>query len=137
MNPIFSLITGILPDIIKRVLPAEKISETEQAQLAQAVQLELMKQDWAAVEAEYKDRADARSLAGQEVAKGNAFTATMAAVVRPLWGIGAFALIAYSVVQSAPISLPLQSIVETVLMFYFGGRTIEKLAPLAAQVLKK
>jgi hypothetical protein len=129
---------GLLPDVIRRVLPAEKISEAEQAQLAQALQLEIMAMDWKGIEAEFKDRDSARNLAAQEIAKGNAWTSAAAAMVRPLWGIGCFLLVAYSVLASYEITPVLRSIIETVLMFYFGGRVIEKVLPtIMAGVNKK
>lgn len=134
---LLNLLSGVLPDVLKRVLPAEKISETEQARIAQALQTELLKQDWAKIEAEFKDRDSARNLAAQEIAKGNALTASLAAFVRPVWGLGCFALVAHSVLTGSAIGQPLQAIVELTLMFYFGGRTLEKVAPLTAAVLKK
>lgn len=129
MTPLIGALLGFLPDVLKRVLPAEKISEAEQAQLMQQFQLEIMKQDWAGIEAEFKDRDSARNLAAQEIAKGNAWTSAAAALVRPLWGIGCFVLVGYSVLFSYEIKPVLQSIIETVLMFYFGGRVLEKLTP--------
>lgn len=130
------LLSSILPDVIRRVLPAEKISEADRATLEQQITLELMKQNWNGIEAEFRDRDSARQLAAAEIAKGNALTSFLAAVVRPLWGIGAFVLVAWSVYAGADIPEPLQSIIQTVLMFYFGGRVIEKVTPLLAGVLK-
>lgn len=134
---ILPLLTKLLPDVLRRVLPAEKISEAEQAQIAQAMQVELLKQDWQGIEAEFKDRDSARNLAAQEIAKGNAWTSAAAAMVRPLWGIGCFALVAYSVLASYTITPVLQAIIETVLYFYFGGRVIEKIAPVVMAGLGK
>lgn len=128
MQSLIASLFGLLPDVLRRVLP-EKISESEQAQLMQAFQLEVMKLDWNAIDAEFKDRDSARQLAAQEIAKGNAWTSAAAALVRPLWGIGCFVLVAYSVFTSYEIKPVLQSIIETVLMFYFGGRVLEKIAP--------
>ena len=130
------LLSSILPDVLKRVLPGEKISEADAANLQQQITLELMRQNWSEIEAEYKDRDSARQLAAAEIAKGNALTSFAAALVRPVWGLGAFALVAYSVWASVPIAEPLQSIIQTVLMFYFGGRVIEKIAPLVAGAAK-
>lgn len=133
---ILPLLSSLLPDVLKRVLPAEKMSEEDRAKLGQEIQLELMKQDWSKIEAEFKDRDSARQLAVQDIAKGNAFTSALAAIVRPLWGIGCFVLVAYSVVSGFAITTVLQSIIETVLAFYFGGRVIEKLAPIVSETLK-
>lgn len=130
------LLSNLLPDVLRRVLP-ERISEAEQAQLAQQLQVELLKQDWQGIELEFKDRDSARGLAAQEIAKGNAWTSAAAAMVRPLWGIGCFVLVAYSVLASYEIKPVLQSIIETVLMFYFGGRVIEKIAPMVMSGLGK
>jgi hypothetical protein len=134
---LLTLLNSILPDVIKRVLPAEKVSEAEQANLQAQLTLAMMGADWQQIEAEYADRASARALAAAEIAKGNAFTSLMAASVRPLWGIGAFVLVAYSVGTEHAIAEPLQSIIQSVLAFYFGGRVIEKIAPTIALGLKK
>ena len=122
MAPIFTLLAGLLPDVIKRVLPAEKMSEAEAAKLQADMTLELLKQDWSKVEAEYEDRASARQLAAADIAKGNALTGVLAACVRPAWGFGALAMVAWSVLAGHEINAPLQDIIQTVLFFYFGGR---------------
>lgn len=127
----------VVPDILKRVLPAEKMSEVERANIEQQLTLELMKADWKQVEAEFEDRKSARDLGKADIAVGNAFTGFMAATVRPLWGIGAFVLVAYSVIAQYQIAAPIQAIVETVLMFYFGGRVIEKIIPAVTGAMKK
>lgn len=127
----------IVPDVLKRVLPAEKMSEAERANLEQQLTLELMKADWKQVEAEFADRASARDLAKADIAQGNAITSALAAFVRPLWGIGAFILVAYSVTTNSAITAPIQAIIETVLMFYFGGRVIEKIIPSITSTMKK
>jgi hypothetical protein len=130
MNP---LLVGPIIEIVKstlnRVLPAEKASEIDQAQLELETIKLLGEQDWQQVEASYADRANARLLAEKDIASGNALTGILAATVRPAWGYGALALVAYSVLTQVPINPAFQSIVETILMFYFGGRTIEKVVP--------
>lgn len=123
------LLSNLIPDVIKRVLPGEKISEADQAKLAQEMQLAVMNQDWQQIEAAYKDRQDARALAAQEIAKGNALTTFLAATVRPLWGLGALVLVGWSTYKQLPIPAPLENIIEMVLAFYFGGRLVEKVAP--------
>lgn len=137
MAPIFTLLAGLLPDVIKRVLPAEKMSEADAAKLQADMTLELLKQDWGKIEAEYEDRASARQLATADIAKGNAFTGILAAFVRPAWGFGALAMVGYSVIYGVTISSPLQEIIQTVLFFYFGGRTIEKVVPTITQGMKR
>ena len=129
---LLNMLSGILPDVIKRVLPAEKISEADQAQLAQALQLELMKQDWQQIEAEYKDRDSARGLAAQEIAKGNAFTSALAALVRPVAGFGCIYLVGHAHFAAMPLDANTAGIVQTVFQFYFGGRVIEKVLPMMA-----
>lgn len=134
---ILPFLSKILPGIISRVLPSEKMSEEEAAQLSQNLQLELMKADWQSVSAEYADRASARGLASQDIAKGNAFTSFLAAAVRPLWGIGGLCVVTYSVATGYQINAPLQAILETLLKFYFGGRVIEKVTPHISAAIKK
>lgn len=124
---LLALLGNLLPDVLKRVLPAEKISQAEAAQIAQAMQLELMKADWQKVEAEYKDRDSARILAGAEIAKSNAFTSALAALVRPLWGLLTLALfIWYGMHPSMVMPEYVHELIQWTLSFYFGGRAIEK-----------
>lgn len=137
LSIILPFLSQVLPDVIRRVLPAEKISETDRAQIEQQLQLELMKLDWQGVEAEFKDRDSARVLAAQDIAKGNAFTGALSAIVRPLWGIGAFVLVAYYAIAHAPIEAALKDIIQTVIWFYFGGRVIEKVTPMVTGAVGK
>lgn len=137
MNPILTLITGALPEILKRLLPAEKMSELDRATLEQQLTLELAKQDWQQVQAQLADVASARELGKADIAQGNAFTSSLAAIVRPLWGIGAFALVIYSVATGHEIGQPLQQIIELVLFYYFGSRLAEKLTPTITGAYKK
>lgn len=125
-------VTGIIGDVLKRVLPAEKMSEEDRAKLEQQLTLELLKADWTRVEAEFKDRESARQLAAADVAKGNWFSNVLAATVRPVWGYGCFALITYITIAPSfgftRLEVPDQiwSFVSTVVAFLFGGRTVEK-----------
>lgn len=123
------LLGNLLPGILSRVLPPEKMSEEDAAKIQHELTMTLINQDWNQIQAEYADRNSARVLAAQDIAKGNAFTGMLAAIVRPLWGIGAFILVVYSVLYHSPIDGALQSIITTVLAFYFGGRVIEKVTP--------
>lgn len=114
--------------LIDKIYPdATKAAEAKAALLnaAQAGELQLL-------QAEFADRASARTLAAADIAGGNNVTRFASAVVRPLWGIGAFVIVASSVAGSYSISPAIQSIIETVLYFYFGGRVIEKIAPTIA-----
>lgn len=137
INLILPFLSGILPDVLKRILPAEKMNEADRVNLEQQLTIELMKADWKQVEAEYADRNSARELGKADIAAGNALTGFLSATVRPLWGIGAFVLIAYSVIAGYVITAPIQAIIETVLMFYFGGRVIEKITPAISGAFKK
>lgn len=127
----------VLPDILRRVLPAEKMTEEESAQLAMNLQLELAKADWNIIQAEFADRNSARDLAKADIAVGNAWTGILAAIVRPLWGIGAFIMVVYYVASGNDLQEPIKSIIETVIMFYFGGRVAEKLTPTISGIFKK
>lgn len=130
MNPLFlGPILEIAKSAISRILPAEKISESDKAQIEAELTKLMLDYDWQQIEAEYQDRANARLLAEKDIAKGNALTGVLAATVRPAWGYGALVLVAYSVISGIEISPTFKSIVETILMFYFGGRTIEKVIP--------
>ena len=80
-------------------------------------------------QAQVDDLASARDLGKADIAAGNAFTGALAAIVRPLWGIGAFCLVAYYAISHVPIDTGLKDIIELVIQFYFGGRVIEKIAP--------
>ena len=134
---ILAVLGNVLPDVIKRVLPSEKISEEDAAKLQHEISLVLIKQNWDEIRAEYDDRNSARNLAGQDIAKSNALTGFLSAVVRPMWGIGAFALVAYSWLRATPIDPAMHGIITTVLMFYFGGRVIEKVTPHITEAMKK
>src|SRR3990167_10887632 len=109
--PFIGPLIGVVSDVLKRVLPAEKMSEGERAQLEQAIQLEMMKQDWSSVEKEYIDRADARALAKSEASQGNAWTMALSALVRPIWGIASLVVVAYPYLAGA-MEWPLVTIDE-------------------------
>ncbi len=137
-----SSVADLVNGIIKRVLP-EKMSEAEAAKLQNDVTMELLKADWAGVEKEFNDRADARALAKADVEKGNWFTNILAATVRPVFAYvsmvaffvpmavrmtTAFMHHTFTDAQLASISMnPIeQNIVLSIIYFYFGGRTVEK-----------
>lgn len=134
---IFGLLNSILPGVINRVLPPEKMSEEDSAKLQQELALELMKQDWQGIEAEYADRSNARNLAAQDIAGGNNITRFLSATVRPAWGFGALVLVSYSVITHSAIESTYADIIQTVLFFYFGGRTLEKVTPTIVGAFKK
>ncbi len=128
-----SSVSDLINGVIKRVLP-EKMSEADAANLQQQITLELMKADWAGIEKEYQDRADARALAKADVDKGNWFTNVLAATVRPVFG---YIVMAAFVASWFPALIPggaafvtitdiQKDIMLSVIYFFFGGRTIEK-----------
>lgn len=128
IGPVSDLLGGIL----KRLWP-EKMSESEKMQLTTALQLELLKYDWSAVEKEYQDRASARDLAAKDVEKGNWFTNVLAATVRPFFGYVVMAAFFASWVTPYIPGAPVLAVTDiqkeimlSVIYFYFGGRTVEK-----------
>lgn len=138
--PLFALLAPILGNLFNTVankVAPDKMSEEDKAKLQAELQLQVMQMDWQTIQAQYDDRASARSLAAQDIAKGNAFTTAAAALVRPLWGIGAFCLVAFEIISKIPISAAQQDIVNTVLYFYFGGRVIEKVMPHVTEALTR
>ena len=137
VGTVVNTVCGILPDILKRVLPAEKMTDLERARLTADIQNAVASQNWNELEAAYADVNSARNLAGQDLAKGNAFTGSLSALVRPLWGIGAFVMTVYYVVSHVPIEPPTTGIIETVIGFYFGSRLVEKVTPHVAAALSK
>lgn len=127
-------VTKLVGDIANRILPAEKMSEADKLRLQAEVQLAVMSADWRQVESEFSDRASARNLAASDVARGNAFTNVLAATVRPAWGYWCMGVVTILVagktanmIDPSPEILSLVTdIVKSVLFFFFGGRTVEK-----------
>lgn len=128
-------LTKIVGDVLNRLLPAEKMSEADKARIEFEVMKSAQAADWSGVEKEFADRADARALAQKDMAAGNAFTSILAATVRPVWGYASLVVVAYPYLAGA-LGLPgvsiddnTKAIVQTVIMFYFGGRVVEKVLP--------
>jgi hypothetical protein len=125
-------VTKIVGDVLNRLLPAEKMSEFERAKIALDVQTAIQGHDWREAESVFKDRADARALAAKDIDKGNAFSGFLAATVRPIWGFSALIVVAYPYLAGSldwpavMLDDATKDIVQTVIMFYFGGRTVEK-----------
>ncbi len=134
---ILPLLNSLLPGVLKSVLPAEKMSEADQAKIQLELATQLANQDWQQIKAEYDDRDSARKLAGEDIAKGNAFSSFLSATVRPAWGYAALVFVGYCTIKNVPITPELRSIIETVLFFFFGGRTIEKITPHVAGVFNR
>lgn len=133
-NVLIAPVSSLISDVLKRVLPPEKMSEEERAKIEAEMTRALMSADMTRVEKEIEDRVSARELAAADVARGNAFTTVLAATHRPLWslvvlGIFAFRLVApYAGYPMYPLHDVEVDIMKTVIYFYFGGRTIEKVA---------
>lgn len=133
LETLIAPITNIVRDVIKRVLPAEKMSEDDKAKLEQQLTLAIMQQDWQRFEKEIEDRVSARELAKTELDKGNAFTNMLAAMHRPIWSIVMLAVFVWTII-SGQFGLPSimltdihRDIMQTVIIFYFGGRSAEKI----------
>lgn len=132
---ILPFLQSILPNILNRVLPAEKMSEEDKAKIQQELTLALLTQDWKQVEAEYADIASARNLAEVDISHGNAFTTMLSSIVRPIWGIGGFMLVSFSWYKNVPIDPAMQDIITVVLQFYFGGKIVEAVTPHLAEAI--
>ena len=136
MNPLVSVLGGILPDVVKdvvrRVLPREKLSEEDLRKIEleaerQAHELWLQKYSL-----EVQDRISARRLAERELRRGSAFTNFLAAIHRPIWslvtlGVFVFSIVAPSFGWKVELTDVHKSIIMTVIIFYFGGRSTEKI----------
>jgi hypothetical protein len=130
-----SSVSDLVSGVIKRIWP-EKAAEIDKLKLQQEVTLFLATQEGQQAMKEYDDRADARKLAASDTAHGNALTTVLSAAVRPIWGLASLVVVAYPYLAGAmewpsvTIDDNTKQIVQTVIMFYFGGRTIEKVLPL-------
>ena len=127
-------VSDLVGGIIKRIWP-EKMSELDAAKIKQATQEFMLTAEGQSAMNEFADRASARALAAADVSRGNAFSNVLAATVRPVWGYCALIVVAYPYLAGAlswpavTIDGPTKDIVQTVIMFFFGGRTIEKVIP--------
>lgn len=93
------------------------------------LELAIRKIDFSTLEKDLQDKADARALALAESKSDSKYIKFM----RPTWGYGLFVLFAFRIVSPVfGIVLPSMSAYEvtvfvTVISFYFGGRTAEKM----------
>lgn len=130
--PIVGGIIEKVVGVIDKVVPDKDLA----AKITADVQMELLRQDWEKTAAEFKDRDSARTLAAADIAKGNALSGFLAATVRPVWGYAALVVVVYPYLAGAlhwpavTIDGATKDILQTVIMFFFGGRTIEKVLPL-------
>lgn len=127
-----SKIMDTVSSVLKRMLPPEKMTEAERAAVEYQVAEAIRNLDWEREKAEIEDRMNARLLAAAELEKGNAWTTTLAAIHRPIWSLSTLLLFAWTIVGES-VGLPSiklgethKDIMLTVVMFYFGGRSIEK-----------
>lgn len=130
--PVIGAILEKAVSVVDKLVPDKDLA----AKLKHDMEVELLKQDWQNSLKEYEDRADARKLAAVDIAGGNAWTGILSATVRPVWGYIALVVVAYPYLGGALgwdaviLDDATKDIVQTVIMFYFGGRTIEKVLPL-------
>jgi len=89
----------------------------------------------AMLKAQTDDLASARNLAQIDISHGNALTSALSALVRPIWGLGSFVVVAYSYWQHVPLDGSIKDIVSIVLQFYFGGKIVEAVTPHLAEAL--
>jgi len=134
LEMLVSPVTKLIGDVIRRVLPPEKMSESERATLEHEIRLTMMKYDWSEFESEIQDRINARSLAQAELQRGNAVTNMLAALHRPAWSFTVLAMFVANVIgpvlgwPELRIGEIEKDIMRTVIIFYFGGRTVEKVS---------
>jgi hypothetical protein len=85
--------------------------------------------------AEQADMANTRNLAAQEIAHGTPWTVAASAAVRPLWGLGSFALVAGSLLFGYQIPASILPLIQSTMDFFFGSRLVEKIMPHIAEVM--
>lgn len=127
-----SKIMDTVGSVLRRVLPAEKMTEAERIAIETQVADAIRNLDWEREKVEIEDRMNARLMATAELEKGNAWTTTLAAIHRPIWSLTTLALFAWTIVGES-VGLPTiqfselhKDVMMTVVIFYFGGRSIEK-----------
>lgn len=133
LNLLIGPLSSLISDVIRRVLPAEKMSEAERLRLEAELQRAIIQADWQRLEKEIEDRVSARELAKAELGRGNALTNILAATHRPLWSFMMLGIFIWTLI-SPQLSLPTitlsevhKDIMMTVIVFYFGGRSAEKI----------
>lgn len=132
---VFGLGAGATPEQMSGAVLAATPEQLKALADAEIAHVEYLKALAQFAETDRQDRAGAREAEGVELAKGYAWTAALSALVRPLWGVGCFALIAYYGATGQAIDPTLSGIVDTVLLYFFGSRLAEKLAPTIAGVI--
>ncbi|HDD53078.1 MAG TPA: hypothetical protein ENF32_03295 [Thermosulfidibacter takaii] len=127
------VVGGLVKEVLKRVLPPEKMSEEERKKLemeaaAQATQLFLERYS-----KEMEDVMNARSLAMVEAQNAPWLVRLLRGLVRPIIGFGCATIWGYNVLAPQFLNqprIPLNQwdyfVIMSVLSFYFGLRTFEK-----------
>ena len=126
-------------DLIKNVLNkfvGDKMSEAEKAELVLKAQEQVYQHNWQPILKHYEDIANARALAANDTARGNWASNFLAATVRPAYGYWSLAILTVLVmgkearfIDPSPETMELiKDVVKTVIFFFFGGRTIEKVS---------
>jgi hypothetical protein len=132
MNELISPILELTNDVISRVLPGKKISDHELMTIKNQMNKAVLDYDWRRFESEVEDRVSARVLAQKELEKSGSFTKFLAGIHRPLWSIGTLLLFGWSLFSHQFGLIPIEltdahkNIMMTVIIFYFGGRSVEK-----------
>jgi len=131
LNALISPLTKIAGSVIDRVIP-DKLSPKERDKIEAELKKEILQTNWKVYTTEVQDRDSARQLGQKELEKGNAVTNILAALHRPLWSLVCLALFVWTVL-SPQFGMPTielteihKGIMQSVIIFYFGGRSVEK-----------
>ena len=125
-------------DIFARLTQsAEALQKAHEFELTHQETMMKMQMDFFAQSAkiEEEDRASARNLAEIDISHGNAITSALSAFVRPAWGLTCLILFGYSIISGHPLDATSKDIMNTILMFYFGGKVIETITPHVTEAL--
>lgn len=129
MNPVITLVLPSIIEAIKGYFTGKNTSVEQAQQYANDLAVQVLGGVEAAIAQEVNDRDSARKLAAQDAQAAPAWASAAAAFVRPAWGFGSLVLYSAHVLGGYAISPLAANACELVIMFYFGGRTIEKLTP--------
>ncbi len=126
-------VAGKVADRLADKLPLSSVSDEDRLKLRLEAEL-LASSEYKAVMARVKD---AHELTAKEGCVATPFAGVLSAIHRPIWSflvLGVFIwmvfapYVGYSEVPISPIH---KDIIQTVLIMYFAGRSIEKVAALA------
>ena len=122
-----STVGKVVSNLADKYLPAS-MSEAEKMQFT----LEARKMAIEEYKTSIADVQDARLLAGKESENAPAWAKALTITNRPIWSLGIFFLFSWTILApylgypSIPMGEAEKSIMQTVIIFYFGGRSIEK-----------